>query len=84
MTWLRQHWEGIRIVAVTLVDSEGQGYRVQLSERDGPTRRSHVDGRSYAEPAIAFDAADALVRRRRAGHACGASCTEWIETTDVR
>jgi hypothetical protein len=83
MTWLRKHWEGIRVVAVTTVGSEGLGYRVQLSERDGPKHWSHEKGHFYDEPAIAFHAADALVRRRHAEHACGASCTGWIDTADL-
>ena len=82
MTWLRKHWEGIQIVAVTSVGAEGLGYRVQLTERDGSTHSSPENGHLYVEPAIAFHAADALVRRRHAEHACSASCTGWIDTAD--
>jgi hypothetical protein len=82
MTWLRQHWEGIHVVAVAFVSSEPLGYRVQVVEDGGGPEHGSINGsRHYGSRSIAFEAADALVRNRRGGHGCEVSCTEWVETS---
>jgi hypothetical protein len=80
MTWLRQHWEGVQIVAVTMVSAEPRGYCVRLIEGSG-TSRTDDDGH-YSARTLAFDAADALVRHRCGGHACSSSCTAWLENSE--
>ena len=83
MAWLRQHWEGVHIVAVAHVCSAPRGFRIRLSEGEGIFCQSHENGNHYSSRDVAFGAADTLVRHRSGGHECRERCGGWIPADQV-
>ena len=83
MKWLRQHSEAGNVRAVALVAVDSSGFGLQLTECEGTQQRSHDIGLHYSSRAMAFEAADTLIRHRLGGHMCGAGCSAWATDADV-
>jgi hypothetical protein len=74
---MREHKDGSQFRGVALIVGEPGKFSVRLIEQKLPVLRSHDGAGSYASRDQAFEAADALVRRR--GHDCTTECTGWVE-----
>jgi hypothetical protein len=71
--WLCQHYEARRLLAVTQVAHDQNGYGVRFT-----------DGRGHSEAVVyypsqqtAFEVADRLVGIRHRSHICGRACSGW-------